>query len=221
MAAIAGFGGSVALTSGAAVALSNEVLTNAGDNQTFNIASGVFATRRYWDRTATFVVQTAPDTGTPVWSTVTSGFTIRYVTGQVFFSSPVAGAAPGCRISSGAYLPFSAFAMMKSWEASPSVDLADVTVFGDRWKDYQPTLIGVEMKLSQFYVDNTLFAVIASGTSNLFVVSGMTGRNSTERYEGFARLKGDGIKTAVDTVIEEDLDLSIDGQFYYFSGQYS
>lgn len=214
---IAGYQGSVLITSTPNVALTNEVLTDAGDHKTFNISAGSFATKRYWDRTFTFVVQTAPDGVT--WSTASpTTYTIRYVTGQVFFSSAVTGATPSCRISSGAYLPFSTYANMKQWEATPALELYDSTTFGNQWKTYTPGMLGADIKLTQFYSDLTFSNQITSNTA--FVVSCLSGRNATERYEGFAYLKSDDIKVAVNALEEESLNYTVTGQLYYFAGQY-
>lgn len=218
MAVLAGYKGSVIITSTPSVALTDEVLTDAGDHKTFNISSGSFATKRYWDNTAAFVVQTAPDGST--WSTASpSTYTIRYVTGQVLFGSAVTGATPSCRIHSGAYLPFSTYANMKEWEATPGVDLYDSTTFGNQWKTYVPGMFGADLKLTQWYTDLTFSNQISSNTA--FVVSCFTGRNSTERFEGFAYLKSDDIKVPVNALQEESLNYTVTGQFYYFAGQYS
>lgn len=214
---IAGYLGSVVITSTPNVALTNYVLTDAGDHKTFNVPTADFATKRYWDRTATFVIQTAPDGVT--WTTVTSGFTIRYVTGQVLFASAVIGATPSCRVLSGAYLPFSTFSNMKEWEITPAADLADSTTFGSAWKTYVPTMLGGDIKLTQWYSDLTFSNQITSNTA--FIVSCLTGRNATERYEAFARLKGDDIKVATNALEEESLTYTADGQIYFFEGQYS
>lgn len=213
---VAGYSGSILITSTPNVALANYVLTDAGDHKTFNVPSADFATKRYWDQTASFVVQTAPDGST--WTTVTTGFTIRYVTGQVLFASAVTGGTPSCRIQSGAYLPFSTFANMHEWEATPSADLYDASCFGSAWKTYIPGQLGADLKLSQYYTDLTFANQITSNTA--FVVSCMTGRNSTERFEGFAYLKSDDLKVAVNALETEDLTYSVTGQMYYFAGQY-
>lgn len=215
---IAGYGGSVVITSTPNVALTDEVLTDAGDHKTFNISTGSFGTKRYWDSTASFTVQTAPDGST--WTTASpTTYTIRYVTGQVLFASAVTGATPSCRIHVGAYLPFSTFANMKQWEATPGADLYDSSTFGSQWKSYTPGLLGADLKLDQFYTDLTFANQITSNTA--FVVSCMTGRNTTERFEGFAYLKSDDIKVPVNALEEESLTYSVTGQFYYFAGQYS
>ena len=81
MAALAGFGASVSWAGYANAALSNEVLTDSGDHQTFNISTGSFATKRVWDRAAAFTIQTQCDevqtvtiTGSPTGGTFTLTF---------------------------------------------------------------------------------------------------------------------------------------------------
>lgn len=213
MAAIAGYGGSVLVSSLPNVALTNEALTDAGDHKTFSEPSAI---KQYWDRSATFVVQTAPDGTT--WTTADpSTYSIRYVSGQVVFNTAISGATPACRISSGAYLPYSTFGNMKSWEVVPAVDMLDSSVFGSNWKQYLPALLGATAKLSQFYADNTLSSVVSNPANNVFVLSMKTGRTATERWEGFARFKQDDIKNAVNALVTEDLDVQIDGQLYFFN----
>lgn len=216
MAALAGYQGSVLVTSTPNVPLTNENLVDAGDHQTFSEPT---LTKRYWDRTATFVVQTAPDGVT--WTTVTSGFTIRYVTGEVVFTSPITGGTPSCRISSGAYLPYSVLGNCTSWEGTAMVDMLENTALtgngGSQWKTYQPTLLSATIKLQRFWADATFWTWLQNNPSNLLVVSLQTGRNATgDRYEGYARVKQDDIKLAVNALITEGLDLTVDGQLYYF-----
>lgn len=213
---IAGWGGSVIISSTPNVALTNYVLTDSGDHATFNVPSADFATKRYWDNTATFTVQTSTNGGS-TWSAA-GAYTIRYVTGQIVLSVALTG-TPACRIQSGAYLPFSTFSNMKEWEITPQADLLDSSTFGTQWKQYTPGLLGADIKLTQFYTDLTFANQITSNTA--FVVSCLTGRNSTERFEAFARLKSDDIKVAVNALEEESLNYSATGQVYYFAGQYS
>lgn len=158
-------------------------------------------------------------TGSGYTTRAASLYTIRYVTGQVLFNSAYLGTTVNTRIHSGAYLPFSTFSNMKEWEVTPTADLYDASTLGNQWKVYVPGLLGAEVKLTQFYTDLTFATQITSNTA--FIVSLLTGRNSTERYEGYAYLKGDDVKVAVNALEEESLTYSVTGQLYYFSGQYS
>lgn len=315
---LAGYGGSVLITSSTNASLTDEVLTDSGDHKTFNISSASFAAKRYWDRTVAPVVQSEYDdvqtvtiTGSPTGGTFTlafnthttgtiafnasastvqtaleglsgvgagqvsvsgsnggpytvewigtlafasqtamtadgslltggtspsvgvvhtqtgagyttqsaSTYTVRYVTGQVLFNAAFVGTTVNTRIHSGKYLPFSTFSNMKEWEATPAVDLLDATTFGNGWKVYVPGQAGGDVKLTQFYTDLTFSTLITNRTA--FIVSCLTGRNSTERYEAFGYLKGDDIKVAVNALEEEALTYTIDGPFYPFTGQYS
>lgn len=317
---IAGYKGSVNIASPTNVALSNYVLTDAGDHKTFNVPSADFGTKRYWDRTVVPVIQAEYDevqsvtiTGSPTGGTftltfggqttsalnwnataaqmqtalqalssigannalVTGGpgpgtafqvefagtlgfagqalitlttnsltggtspsvaiartqagagwttqsaslYSVRYVTGQVLFASAFLGTQAGCRLSSGAYLPFSTFSNMSAWEINLLVDLLDSSTLGVGWHQYTPSLQGAEIKLSNFYTDLTFANEITAGTA--FIVSCMTGRNAYERYEGFAHLKTDDLKVEIKSLETEALNYSADNQFYYFAGQYA
>lgn len=220
MAALVGFNASVQWAGYANIALTNELLTDSGDHQTFNIASGSYATKRIWDRNATFSIQTSTDGGS-TWGAAAAGYTIRYITGQVLLVAPLTG-TPACRVQSGAYLPLNAAANAKLWEVNPVVTKLDSTVFGSRWKSFVPGIMDAAIKLTQWYADNTWLTVLnQTNGANLVVVELYTGRNSYERYSGFAHLTQDDIKTAVNALIEEPLDFISDGILKYFAGQYA
>lgn len=215
---LAGYSGTVYITSTPNVALTNEALTDAGDHKTFSEPT---ASKRYWDQSAAFVVQTTTDGVT--WTTASPGtYTIRFVSGQVVLQTALTGSAPGCRISSGAYLPVSVLGNCTDWEATPATDLLDSSSLagygGSRFKTYLPALQGATVKINKFWVDSTFWALIQSGAANLLVASMWTGANSTgNRWEGYASVKGDDIKTDIKALITEGLDLQVTGQFYYFA----
>ena len=226
MAAIQGFNASISWAGYANAALSSEVLTDSGDHQTFNISSGSFATKRIWDRNAAFVVQTSTNGG-GTWTTAGAGtYTIRYVTGQVFLSSALTG-TPACQILSGAYLPINSAANAKLWEVVPTVNKLESTVFNGTpntvvWKTYVPGIIDAAIKITQWWADSTWITVMnQTNGANLLVVELYTGRNTYERYSGFAHIVQDDVKVAVNALIEEPLDFISDGKLYAFSGQYS
>ncbi|MBX6361319.1 MAG: hypothetical protein IRZ03_14710 [Acidobacterium ailaaui] len=225
MPALSGAYGSVLLASPPAVALSSEVLMDSGDHQTFRISTASYGLKRYWNPQASWTVQTTTDGST--WTTVpASGYSIRYLTGQVTLTSALSGSAPGCRVT-GAYLPTATLGQVKDWTLTLSSDLADVTTMQGPsasvvFKQYVPLLLGAEVKLSLYYADATFWTLVQSGTvPNQLILVLYTGRTSTERYEAFARVKQDEIKLAVDAIVEEGLDCTLDGLCCYFSGQYA
>jgi hypothetical protein len=212
MAAIAGYGGSVLIT-GTSTALSLEPLTDQGDHKTFNESN---TARRYWDPSATFFIQTSPDGST--WSSATVGtYTIRYVSGQVVLNAALSGTLPSVRVFSGAYLPTSTLGNVTSWEAVTTGAMLDNTVMGaGRWMTFQPGISGGNVKIAQFFLDATFFNLLATQSNNLFVTSLLTGRTTTERFEGFSRQTQDDVKLDVKQLITENLSMTFTGQLYYF-----
>lgn len=219
MTAIAGYNGQITLAQPPNVAITNQVLQDSGDHTTFTVKT-VDAAKRYWDSSVSFVFQTSPDGVT--WTTVTPA-SVQYVTGQVTFASAVTGATPSARISSGAYLPYSTASDCKAWEIMPQVQLLESTSFlgtgvaNNRFKTYLPALLGADVKITRFYVDQTLFTALTTAPTPLLIVSLYTGRTSGERWECYARLKQAGVKAAVAALIENDLALTANGPVYYFA----
>jgi hypothetical protein len=155
------------------------------------------------------------------WTTI-SAYTLRYVCGQVFLTVALQGSNLGCRVSSGAYLPINTAANAKLWEAVPAVTKLESTVFGGIWKTYLPGIIDAQIKITQWWADNTWITVMnQTNGANLLVVELFTGRNSYERYSGFAHIVQDDIKVAVNALIEEPLSFISDGKLYYIAGQFA
>lgn len=156
------------------------------------------------------------------WTTQAAAtYAIRYVTGQVLFTNAFLGSSVGCRISSGAYLPYSVLGNCTNWEATPATDMLDSTGLagfgGSRFKTYIPALQGAMVKLQRFWVDSIFWALIQNSSNNVLVVSLWTGANNTgNRWEGYASVKQDDIKNNVKQLVAEGLDLQVSGQFYYF-----
>jgi hypothetical protein len=225
VAAISGAGASIKFASYANAVLTDEVLTDSGDHKIFNISSSSFATKRIWDRLATFTVQTTIDGGSN-WIAAVAGYTIRYLTGQVTLFAPLVPGTVGCRIHAGAYLPLSTAANAKMWEVSAQAGKLESTVFTGSapvWKTYVPGLLESSIKLSQWWADHTWITILTtSGTASGTLVAELyTGRSTYERYSGFARIAQDDIKVPVNGLIEEPIDLIADSNLIYFAGQYS
>jgi hypothetical protein len=204
------------------VALTDYALTDSGDHTTYNVPTADFATKRVWDKTATWTIQTSIDGST--WIAAVAGYTIRYLTGQVTLAGPIGGTHQ-CRVHAGAYLPLTTAANARNWEFTPAADKYDSTVFtgsGPVWKTYVPGLLGGSIKLDQWWADGSWLTMLtqATGTDSL-VAELFTGRNSYERYACYARITGDDIKVAVNALIDEPLTLEVDGSAIYFAGQFA
>lgn len=209
MAPLAGFKANVYVTATPSVSFSNMALTDAGDHKTFSTPTGS-AAQRYWDETVALTVQTAPDGST--WTTQTTGFTVQWVGGIIVFTNAVTGATPSCRVS-GSYMPYSVVARAKSIEINNALDILDVSDFGSSgtgWKTKLASLAGSEYKLGQWWIDTFYVSML----STRMVVSAYSGANANQRLEGFAFIKDDSIKTAVNNAVEEAISFESDGPVY-------
>lgn len=117
---------------GQPMAMTEEPLTNTGDNQTFVVTNLL---RDVWAFTSPLTVQTSPDGST--WTTITTGFTVQYLVGTVRLNTPQAGIQ--VRVT-GEFLPRYTFALARSVDFEDSVAELDVTTFGD---DYVRRIYGL------------------------------------------------------------------------------
>lgn len=208
MAALVGYQADLYMASGTSVTFTNEVMTDSGDHQTYNVAVANTA-HRYWDDTSALTIQTSPDGTT--WTTQTTGFTVRYVGGQVVFTA--VDATRQVR-ASGKYLPISQVGQAYDWELSPTANILDVTTFnGGGWKQKISGLHDATAKASRYFLDGTFFGLLGSRFVMVFYVAQAAGT----RFEAFAWLKSDPTKVGVDAVIDEELDFEIDGTLSFLA----
>jgi hypothetical protein len=207
MAVIAGYQADLYMASGASVSFTNEVMTDSGDHTTYN--AGVVA-HRYWDDTSALTVQISTDGGA-TWNAPSAGtYSIRYCGGIITFTT--ANAARSVRVT-GKYLVISQVGQAHEWEVSPSVNILDVTIFGDGWKDKTAGIHDATAKASHYFIDGTFFGMLGSR----FVVVLYANFSGGTRFEAYAWLKTVPEKVGVDAVIDEELDFDIDGQMYYLA----
>ena len=205
MAPIPGYKASVYVTGSPSVPFTNTVLTNAGGNTAYYIAS---TNQRYLDPTQPITVQVAPDGVT--WGTVTSGFIIQACGGIVTFAIALTGSAPAVRIS-GSYLPVSQAVQAKSIDIQNTVDILDATTFASGgWKVKIAALASATYKLSQWQVDGFYLAALGG----LLLVSAYSGANANARIEGYAYIKTDAVKIAPNALNEESIDFEAYGPSY-------
>lgn len=205
MTALAGFQADLYMASGTSLAFTNEVMTNSGDNMTYTVATGNTA-HRYWDDKSALTIATSPDGIT--WTTVTTGFSVRYCGGVVTFTSAVAGRQVR---ASGNYLPISQIGQAYDWELSPSANIYDISTFGNGWKTKLAGMKDASAKASRYFLDGTFFNLLGGRFVIIFYVAFTAGT----RFEAYAWLKTTPEKVGVDAVIAEELDFEIDGPLYY------
>ncbi len=210
MPAILGVLGDILITSGASLALTNEAMTNQGDDKTYNITN---AAHRYLDRSSVPVVQTQTNADNVTWATVNpSTYTLRYLSGQVVHNSPLVGGTKGTRLASGAkYFAYASMGQTTDWEFSGTRDMKDVTthkgVGGSTWKDFLPLLLTGMFVLKKWFIDQTMANHLAN--NDLFILSLLAA--SGNRYEAYGYEKDNHVKSAVNDVVSEDINFQPDG----------
>jgi len=213
VAALAGFLGDILITSPPSVNLPNPlVLTNSGDNQTFNNPT---ASQRYWDNLATFTVQTSTNGGS-TWSTAAAGtYTIRYVNGQVKLNTVLTG-TPACQLIAGKYFPYASIGNTTSWDAQPAVKAVEATthkgVGGSPFQDWVLTTAGGKVNFKKWWIDNTYFTSLTSRT--LLIASCLTPQGN--RFEAYGRFSDQSISSVKDGLIESSLVFLFTDQVYAF-----
>lgn len=208
MTALVGYNADLYMASGVGVTFTDEVMTDSGDHETYNVAVGNTA-HRYWDDTSALTIETSPDGVT--WTAATAGtFTVRYCGGVVTFTT--VDATRQVR-ASGKYLAISQIGQAYNWELSPTANIYDVSVFGTGWKQKVSGLKDASAKASRYFLDGTFFNLLGSRFVIIFYVAFSAGT----RFEAFAWLKSDPTKVGVDAVIDEELDFELDGPAYYLA----
>jgi hypothetical protein len=206
MAAIAGYQADLYMASGAGVTFTEEAMTDEGAHTVYHHGT---AAHRYWDDTASLTIEISTDSGSN-WDTVDpADITVDYVGGVVTFAS--ANGGTDLVRASGKYLAISQVGQAFNWELSPSADILDITTFGDDWKVKRVGLHDATGKASQYYLDGTFFALLGSRFVMIFYPHFSAG----ERFEAYAYLKANSIKSAVADAIGEDLDWEVDGKVFY------
>jgi hypothetical protein len=208
MAAIAGYLSDLYMASGAGVTFTTEAMTDSGDHTIYTAGT---AAHRYWDDTSALTIEVSTDGGS-TWGAPTAGtYSVQYVGGVVTFTT----ADPTRSVrASGKYLAISQIGQAYDWELTPTADVLDVTTFSSNgWKEKIVGLHDATGKASSYFLDGTFFGLLGQRLVIVFYPKFSTG----ERFEGFAFLKSDPMKMAVDAVISEELDFEIDGTLYYLA----
>lgn len=135
-------------------------------------------------------------------------YTIQHAGAKIIFhEAQTVGAAITV---SGATLDFmSRVAQGRSWEFSPSVDMEDVTVFGDDWKRFSALQRGGTVSVERFWVDG--FFVSELGKPLYLLLYPQYVGASSSRFECVGLLSSDGIQAAASGLIEESAEFTVSG----------
>jgi hypothetical protein len=212
MTAIHGRKAQVLLTSSPSLSMTNQALTNSGDNTTYTM-TGTPA-RRYWDRTATFTFETSTDGST--WTPATP-VSVRYINGRVTFSGAVGGTHQA-RIASGKYWPYAAVVEAREWTPDIARDVKESTVMTTnntptQWRTFIGGLLDGSFKLSQWLADDTYFQKVSSET--VMIAGLVIDVTSGARLDCECLITKDSLKIMLDDLEEEDLEFKITGPVYF------
>jgi len=206
MAVKTGIGAAIYVASLPSVAFTDVAANPDADYKIYTISD---AAKRYWDKAVAVVVERSTDSGV-TWTTVpASEYTVQHVGGKIIFA--VAQAVGTLIRVDGAYLPISQLGEAKEWTLDADAKIIDATKFGDTWEVKVVGQRSATVKLGRWWMDGFFLSQI---TNPLVVVLYIDATAGT-RYEGYARLKADSVKTAANALVEEDLNLEVDGELIY------
>lgn len=205
MAVITGEKASINISSMPSLSFTDEATTAGPDFKTYAINDQA---KRYWDRSVSISVERSTDG--IVWNTVSdTEYTVQFVGGKVIFQS---AQAPGILIRvDGNYLPYSQLGDAKEWSLEVEAEMADITAFGDGWKNQMTLQRKASATLAKWWLD----AFFLDQLDRLLVLVLDVDSSSGKRYEAYARFSKDSVKLAVSGMVEEELTLEMDGELYY------
>jgi hypothetical protein len=193
-------------------------LQDSGDHTTF-VVSAANAQYRYWDRAASFTIQTSPD-GSSGW-TNTAPASIQYVGGKVTFASAVTGATPSARVTVGKYYAYATLANITKWTFDGQRTFGDSTSMsatpsqaGSAARTFVPLQLQGSFTVEKFWVPETsegYVGYIKNGT--LLILSGsdfVTGH----RYEGYVYNNKFSLNVDNGKLIDAPLEFTLDGTIY-------
>lgn len=210
MATKAGKGAAVFISTLPSVSLTIPEPTTSSDLTNYQInATG----HRYLDRDATTSLEFSTNGGAswnPVVNSGASAYTIQWVGGWVRFGV-AQGAGTLIRFSAGKYFAMSALGQAMQWDLNIESDLVDTTVFGAAAKVFTPTIRGHSGSLKEFWADQSMFTI---GLQQLLVLQFYVDSVAGTRYEGFGRIKTNGVTVSESGLFMEDVQFQIDGDIY-------
>lgn len=199
---LSGRNADIRATSVTATTSTGNAATLAGSGLAVQINS---TSRRYWDPDSTPVLY-LNSTAVPA-----ANYSVNYVQGQFEFSSTQ---PTGTYTIDANYLTATQVANGREWQLNVEADMFEVSVFGSSgWKEFMPNLNGATVSINRYWTDTTFFDHLT--LSNKFLVSLVVNSAAGWRYEGFAYATADQVQTAVDNIVSEGLQLTIDGQLYF------
>ena len=218
MAAFAGKTSKVKFTAAAATTSTGEAMTSLSgttDRFLFRITDKA---KRHWSRDATITPTVY------VLTTAHTDFATNFVQGKVTFGTALTTAegdavTVDARYHTASYLPIT-----RSWELTSNVAMLDVTTFsvsstGQVWRTFTDGLSDATVTLGRINEGGStavpVFFDRLNTQTDLVVELIHQPAGTTFKWEAYARVSGDGFDTVIDALVEESVDLQIDGPLYF------
>lgn len=213
MTAKAGILSDVYIASLPSVAVVDETTTDVGTaggaplaRQWYQITN---AARRRIDKTVVPVVERS--TGGAYSVVPASEYRFNYVLGRVeFLAQQVVSTV--IRVDAN-YMPLTKLGGGHEWSADFERDVLDATEFGDTWRRKVVGVGNASGSIAKWWMDASLLALLQAGSPLVIVLYADYAANL--RYEMYARLASESIESAVDSLVDEDLEFESDGEAYY------
>jgi len=204
MAYLAGYQANIYVTSGAAVAFTNEATT--GD-ATLTIWTITDVSKRFWDRDTSVVVE--KDIGAGFVPVAAADYTVNYAGGQVVFLVALPGGS-AVRIDGG-YFAYSQLAQASEWSLDVSRELKESNVFGASWDTYEAVNGTGRLTAVRFWYDSFFYNQILT----LLGFKLMPNSSGTAAWYAFGRVASQSPKITAKELNVENLAFEIYGNIAY------
>lgn len=171
------------------------------------------AAKRHWTRD--------PDTATRprimigASTAAVPAYDVNYVQGIVTMASTISGTITG----DVEYLTASSIAEGREWSLNIDRDLFEVSTFDSGgWREFQQNVSGAQASVARYYSTNPV------GAGDIFdrmnadsdcILEMYPNTTAGDKYEAYAYITSDAISAAVDGIVGESVDFTIDGHVYY------
>ena len=215
MAAISGKVARIRITSASATNSTNEASDLSTDGVTLSIND---TGKRHWDRTSTApAVFISGDTGTDVSSEIES---INYVQGTITFTTPHSTSTTITMDVD--FLTGSFLVGGRGFDVNVDNNVQEITSFSTSatdvvWRTYLAGLNSATISIDQLYQSDSTAQVfwdaLNAPSSNLIVE--LVPDGALDRYEAFCHVAGFSPSVPIDGVVDQGVDLQVDGVLYY------
>jgi len=216
MAAFAGKTAKLKTTSAAATTSTGEAMTSLSattDRTLFRITD---KTKRHWTRSL--------DPSVYVLTTAHTDITVNYVQGKVTFGTALTTAQGDAVTVDARYVTASYLPVTRTWSLAASVDMLDTTAFSTttgaaQWRTFTDGLSAATVDLGRIVTSGStttpVFFDHLNTETDLIVELVHQPAGTTFKWEGYARVSGDGFTNTIDALTEEAATLTIDGPLYF------